>query len=371
MVVLDLHVRRFCAPVLRGGAALVAEQAGGSCAWCLALAVGCSCRACGAAVAHRRRPRRKQPACPRPPLCVSSACQATAVPASLFPLFSPPQALAREFLHNAYQVLIGSPDLKANHRITQIFDFPAEHEKYHKLVRILEKVRRSGSVCHAGLFCRPFVAGSLAGVVPARPHGRPPAPWASRRLEPPCISPRCQPCARRPAGDGWPPHPHLLRNQEGVRRGDPPAAHGRLARTVHPRRQVAARARLGARGLAGWQGRGAAAACGLAGRQGAGHVLHVPLRRGACRTATGSIASVHQLTCSRSPTHVVPQVLAEFKAGKHPIMIATDVAARGLGASPGAALCHRGQACCLRPAWPRRWPAASCLLACRSSSEGS
>lgn len=50
------------------------------------------------------------------------------------------QSLAREFLHNAYQVLIGSPDLKANHRITQIFDFPAEHEKYHKLVRILEKV---------------------------------------------------------------------------------------------------------------------------------------------------------------------------------------------------------------------------------------
>lgn len=58
------------------------------------------------------------------------------------PIPSPPllQALAREFLHNAYQVLIGSPDLKANHRITQIFDFPAEHEKYHKLVRILEKV---------------------------------------------------------------------------------------------------------------------------------------------------------------------------------------------------------------------------------------
>ena len=50
------------------------------------------------------------------------------------------QTLAREFLHNPYQVLIGSPDLKANHRITQIFDFPAEHEKYPKLVKILEKV---------------------------------------------------------------------------------------------------------------------------------------------------------------------------------------------------------------------------------------
>lgn len=45
-------------------------------------------------------------------------------------------------------MLIGSPDLKANHRITQIFDFPAEHEKYQKLVRILEKVRgRPGKLC--------------------------------------------------------------------------------------------------------------------------------------------------------------------------------------------------------------------------------
>ena len=57
------------------------------------------------------------------------------------------QTLAREFLHNPYQVLIGSADLKANHRITQIFDFPSEHEKYHKLVKILEKVGgRVGSV---------------------------------------------------------------------------------------------------------------------------------------------------------------------------------------------------------------------------------
>ena len=55
------------------------------------------------------------------------------------------QTLAREFLHNPYQVIIGSADLKANHRISQVFEFPAEHEKYHKLVRILEKVR--GHLC--------------------------------------------------------------------------------------------------------------------------------------------------------------------------------------------------------------------------------
>lgn len=49
------------------------------------------------------------------------------------------QALAREFLHNPYQVVVGSADLKANHRIVQSWDFPSEHEKYPKLLSILEK----------------------------------------------------------------------------------------------------------------------------------------------------------------------------------------------------------------------------------------
>ena len=49
------------------------------------------------------------------------------------------QDLAREFLQNPYQVLIGSPDLKANHRIAQHFDFSPDHEKYPTLIRILEK----------------------------------------------------------------------------------------------------------------------------------------------------------------------------------------------------------------------------------------
>ena len=51
------------------------------------------------------------------------------------------EGLASEFLSNPYKVIIGSADLKANHRITQVFDFPQEHEKYHKLVKVLEKVR--------------------------------------------------------------------------------------------------------------------------------------------------------------------------------------------------------------------------------------
>lgn len=49
------------------------------------------------------------------------------------------QSLANDFLKSPYQVHIGSPDLKANHRIAQHFEFLTEHEKYPKLVRILEK----------------------------------------------------------------------------------------------------------------------------------------------------------------------------------------------------------------------------------------
>ena len=36
-------------------------------------------------------------------------------------------------------MVVGSPDLKANHRISQTFEFPSEHEKYGKLLSILEK----------------------------------------------------------------------------------------------------------------------------------------------------------------------------------------------------------------------------------------
>lgn len=66
------------------------------------------------------------------------------------------QSLAREFLNDPYQVLIGSPDLKANHRITQHFDFAADHEKYSKLIQILEKEmdgRRILIFCHTKRGC--------------------------------------------------------------------------------------------------------------------------------------------------------------------------------------------------------------------------
>jgi ATP-dependent RNA helicase DDX5/DBP2 len=49
------------------------------------------------------------------------------------------QALANEFLSNPYQVVVGAADLKANHRISQIFDFIEDHDKYPALTKILDK----------------------------------------------------------------------------------------------------------------------------------------------------------------------------------------------------------------------------------------
>lgn len=205
-------------------------------------------------------------------------------------------------------------------------------------------------------------AGCLAPVyAPAGPH-------VSRCFALNSLSPPSPPTAA--AGDGRPPHPHLLRDQEGVRRGDAPAAHGRLARAVHPRRQIAARARLGAlagrRGCCGRCGEADGRLCGSLGcneRWSAGE-------HGAAATccfARGLVADAPSL-----PPYL-PQVLAEFKAGKHPIMIATDVAARGLGASPGTAPCRRSRACPLRLAWPccAISDICACMHACRSSREGS
>eukprot|EP00803_Ostreobium_quekettii_P004023 evm.model.scf_590.3 EVM.evm.TU.scf_590.3 scf_590:19842-25944(-) len=50
------------------------------------------------------------------------------------------QSIAREFLKTPHQqVVIGSPDLKANHNITQHFEFVSDHEKYQKLQKLLER----------------------------------------------------------------------------------------------------------------------------------------------------------------------------------------------------------------------------------------
>ncbi|KAJ0969106.1 hypothetical protein J5N97_021983 [Dioscorea zingiberensis] len=47
------------------------------------------------------------------------------------------EALARQFLHNPYKVIIGSPVLKANQSINQIVEVISEHEKYPRLLRLL------------------------------------------------------------------------------------------------------------------------------------------------------------------------------------------------------------------------------------------
>ncbi|XP_050380101.1 DEAD-box ATP-dependent RNA helicase 20 isoform X1 [Argentina anserina] len=50
------------------------------------------------------------------------------------------EQLASKFLYNAYKVIIGSPDLKANHSIHQIVDIITENQKYNKLVKLLEDI---------------------------------------------------------------------------------------------------------------------------------------------------------------------------------------------------------------------------------------
>ncbi|XP_009367550.2 DEAD-box ATP-dependent RNA helicase 20 isoform X1 [Pyrus x bretschneideri] len=50
------------------------------------------------------------------------------------------EQLARQFLYNPYKVIIGSPDLKANHSIRQIVDIITENQKYNRLVKLLEDI---------------------------------------------------------------------------------------------------------------------------------------------------------------------------------------------------------------------------------------
>ncbi|KAL4194708.1 hypothetical protein AMTRI_Chr05g69870 [Amborella trichopoda] len=50
------------------------------------------------------------------------------------------EQLARQFLYNAYKVVIGSIDLKANHAIRQHVEIVSENQKYNKLVKLLEDI---------------------------------------------------------------------------------------------------------------------------------------------------------------------------------------------------------------------------------------
>jgi ATP-dependent RNA helicase DDX5/DBP2 len=52
------------------------------------------------------------------------------------------QRLARDFMHDYYQVNIGSDEISANHRVTQIIEVCAEFEKLQRLQRVLQKIMR-------------------------------------------------------------------------------------------------------------------------------------------------------------------------------------------------------------------------------------
>ena len=52
------------------------------------------------------------------------------------------QRLARDFMRDYYQVNIGSDEISANHRVTQIIEGCAEFEKLNRLQRILQKIMR-------------------------------------------------------------------------------------------------------------------------------------------------------------------------------------------------------------------------------------
>ncbi|KAF9626264.1 hypothetical protein IFM89_031656 [Coptis chinensis] len=49
------------------------------------------------------------------------------------------EALARQFLHNPYKVIIGSSDLKANPSINQVIEVVTDGEKYNRLIKLLNE----------------------------------------------------------------------------------------------------------------------------------------------------------------------------------------------------------------------------------------
>ena len=218
-----------------------------------------------------------------------------------------------------WQVLIGAADLKANHRITQIFDFPSEHEKYHKLVRVLEKVSGGGGGGGGGLWQGEWLGGWLPACLPAC------LPWLMVLLEP----------ARRPCGLAVLHSSHLSSLVTSLcccatffccppLSSRPPVC--RWFRWM----SVPLPPTLGCPQCLTFQL----------------HYMFLPQEMDGRRilifleTKKGCDAVTRQLRTDGWPALSIhgdksqqerDWVLAEFKAGKHPIMIATDVAARGLG----------------------------------------
>ncbi|KAG8378790.1 hypothetical protein BUALT_Bualt07G0021600 [Buddleja alternifolia] len=56
------------------------------------------------------------------------------------------EKLARQFLRNAYKVVIGSQDLKANQSITQVVEVMTDLEKYNRLIRLLKEMMNGSKI---------------------------------------------------------------------------------------------------------------------------------------------------------------------------------------------------------------------------------
>jgi ATP-dependent RNA helicase DDX5/DBP2 len=64
------------------------------------------------------------------------------------------QSIARDFLRDPYQVIIGNPELKANHNITQVPEVVSEHEKYPRLIALLKSIAAAhGAGSKVLIFC--------------------------------------------------------------------------------------------------------------------------------------------------------------------------------------------------------------------------
>jgi len=64
------------------------------------------------------------------------------------------QSIARDFLNNPYQVIIGCPDLKANHNITQYVEVMGDHEKYPRLKELMKQILAGAeSTAKVLIFC--------------------------------------------------------------------------------------------------------------------------------------------------------------------------------------------------------------------------
>jgi hypothetical protein len=241
----------------------------------------------GPTAAHPLGSPPRAPALGSPPVGSLPPARRPAPPPLPSPTLSTRPALLPPPLPPRPQVIIGNPELKANHNITQVVEVVGEHEKYPRLIHLLKDVTQAHGV------------GSKVLIFCETKRG-------------------CDEVTRSLRADGWP------------------------ALALHGDKMQRERDWCGA------PGGGAGVLPGLC-----------------CVGPAGCLAQPVRFAVARADAHppLLPhppaRVLAEFKSGKHPLMLATDVAARGLGG-------YRGRARWQRPrlAAGRAAGAGPCLLPC-------